>query len=465
MKKLTIILSVMLISATTFAQSTIFFQAVAKDNSNNLAVNTTIFIQTSILESATSTTSLLTEQFTATTDSYGMFGIGIGGGTRIGGTATNIQSIDWSVPNRHLNIKVSFATSMPSVNDPSWVNMGTSAFGVVPYALYSGASGGSLGTQDLLDSVKAKLNASDTSSLSNRINLKVNISDTASMLSKYYNKTATDGKLSLKLNISDTSNMLSKYYNKTVTDAKLALKLNSADTANLSNRINLKLNSSDTASLSNRINLKLSKTDTSTLSNRINLKLNISDTSAMLSNRIARDTLSLSSRINAISTNVGTRHTLGESFGGGIIIYLESDNQHGIIAATQDGYNQNAQALPWTSGSLNYLGARKDGLYAGRTNTERIISAQTTGITSTAASFIGNLVINNYGDWYLPSKAELQKVIDYSKANPSVLPMNGGLYWSSTEVDGNNAYALSLTTQASGSYKTNSHIVRAIRTF
>ena len=43
--------------------------------------------------------------------------------------------------------------------------------------------------------------------------------------------------------------------------------------------------------------------------------------------------------------------------------------------------------------------------------------------------------------------------------------MNGGLYWSSTEVDNSNAYALSLTTQAAASYKTNSHIIRAIRTF
>ena len=427
MKKIITILCA-IISTTTFAQSTIFFQAVAKDNSNNLAVNKTVYIQTSILETATSTTSLLTEQFTATTDSYGMFGIGIGGGTRIGGTASNINAIDWSVPNRYLNIKVSFATSMPSINDPSWVNMGTSAFGVVPYALYSGASGGSLGTQDLLDSIKNKLNEADTLYMSNRLTneinrsisvdlSKVNISDTALMLSKYYNKTADDSRLALKVNISDTANMLSKYYNKTIIDYKLGLKLNISDTAN------------------------------------------------MLSSRIARDTLSLSNRIAALSTNVGSKHTLGESFGGGIIIYLESDNQHGIIAATQDGYNQNAQTLPWTSGSLNYLGARKDGLYSGKINTERIIFTQTTGTTSTAASFIGNLVLNSYGDWYLPSKSELQKVIDYSKANPSTLPMNGGLYWSSTELDSNNAYALSLTTQASGSYKTNSHILRAVRTF
>jgi hypothetical protein len=348
-----------------------------------------------------------------------------------------------------------------------------------------------------------KLNATDTATLSNRINLKLNISDTATMLSSYYNKTTTDAKLALKLsstdtatlsnrinlklNISDTASMLSKYYNKTIADSKLGLKLNATDTATLSNRINLKLNISDTASMlskyynkttaDSKLDLKLNAADTaSMLSNyynksivedKLDLKLNISDTATMLSNRIGKDTISLSNRINAISTNVNAKHTLGESFGGGIIVYLESDNQHGIIVATQDGYFQYAQALPWVPNgtSLNYIGARKDGLYSGKVNTERIINTQTTGTSGSAATFIGNLSLNNYGDWHLPSRVELQKVIDYSKANPSVLPMNGGLYWSSTEVDSSNAYALSLTTQAAASYKTNSHIIRAIRTF
>ena len=87
--------------------------------------------------------------------------------------------------------------------------------------------------------LSAKLNATDTASLSNRINLKLNIADTSTMLSKYLRKT---------------------------------------DTATLSNRINLKLNISDTATM---LNPYLRKIDTATLSNRINLKLNIADTSTL----------------------------------------------------------------------------------------------------------------------------------------------------------------------------------------
>jgi hypothetical protein len=66
------------------------------------------------------------------------------------------------------------------------------------------------------------------------------------------------------------------------------------DTASLSLRINAKMNYTDTAlMLSNRI-----ARDTASLSLRINDKLNYSDTALMLSNRIARDTASLSLRIN-----------------------------------------------------------------------------------------------------------------------------------------------------------------------
>ncbi len=137
------------------------------------------------------------------------------------------------------------------------------------------------------------LQKKDTSSLSNRINLKAPIASptftgTVSGISKTMvglsnvdnttdaNKpisTATQTALNLKLNIVDTSYLLQR-----------------SDTSTLSDRINLKLNISDTATmLTNRI-----KRDTSFLIQK-------ADTSGMLSMRFARDTASLSNRINSIS--------------------------------------------------------------------------------------------------------------------------------------------------------------------
>ena len=109
-----------------------------------------------------------------------------------------------------------------------------------------------------------------------------------------------------KVNVSDTSNMLYPYAKNVFMTSALLNKLNLSDTASmlnnrigrdtisLSNRINLKVNISDTA---NMLNTRFAR-DTILLSNRISTKLNSADTSLMLSNRFARDTFALSNRIN-----------------------------------------------------------------------------------------------------------------------------------------------------------------------
>jgi hypothetical protein len=156
------------------------------------------------------------------------------------------------------------------------------------------------------------------------INTKVNIADTAAMLSSYYNKTAADTRFNLKVNLSDTAAMLSPYANKTNTIASINTKVNIADTATMLSsyynktaadaRYNLKVNLSDTAAM-----LSPYANKTNTIAS-INTKVNIADTAVMLSNRFARDTVSLSNRINALSASAGgdlaaeiTRATNAES--------------------------------------------------------------------------------------------------------------------------------------------------------
>ena len=93
-----------------------------------------------------------------------------------------------------------------------------------------------------------------------------------------------------KVNVSDTSKMLADYLRK-INDLYSSISASNGEIAN-------KLAISDTAFL-------LQKRDTFTLSNRINLKLNLSDTASMLSNRIQRDTASLSRRIEKLVTGSG----------------------------------------------------------------------------------------------------------------------------------------------------------------
>ena len=98
-----------------------------------------------------------------------------------------------------------------------------------------------------------------------------------------------------KVNVSDTSSMLADYLRK-INDLYSSISASNGEIAN-------KLAISDTSFL-------LQKRDTFTLSNRINLKLSLSDTANMLSNRIARDTASLSRRINNLVTGAGDLATL-----------------------------------------------------------------------------------------------------------------------------------------------------------
>jgi hypothetical protein len=78
----------------------------------------------------------------------------------------------------------------------------------------------------------------------------------------------------------------------------------------------------------------------------------------------------------------------------------------------------------------------RDGLYAGKFNTERIINNQFTGIY--AAQICANYQGDNFGDWYLPSKYELNLMyLNIGKGNFYGLGNVGGFadnfYWSSTE--------------------------------
>mgnify|MGYP000252208733 CR=1 FL=1 len=153
----------------------------------------------------------------------------------------------------------------------------------------------------------------DTASLSKRIDIKldsaqipgiiapylisvsgVKYADTSAMLSSYYNKTAADARLNLKVNLADTSAMLSPYAIRSNTEASIDAEKVRALAAEA-----LKINIADTSAM---LTSYYNKTAADA---RLNLKVNLADTSAMLSARIARDTVSLSNRINALSASSG----------------------------------------------------------------------------------------------------------------------------------------------------------------
>jgi len=127
-----------------------------------------------------------------------------------------------------------------------------------------------------------------------------------------------------------------------------------------------------------------------------------------------------------------TPHFIGEFFDGGIIFALDDKKEHGLIASLTD----QAIGIRWDNNQTSTMtNAIRDGLFSGLMNTERIISK--IGVGNNAAQQCSNYTNDNYGDWYLPSKYEL----DLMFQNQGII---GGFaqtnYWCSVEDNLDNAW-------------------------
>jgi hypothetical protein len=165
-----------------------------------------------------------------------------------------------------------------------------------------------------------------------------------------------------------------------------------------------------------------------------------------------------------VGSAVGCELSIGQTYQGGKIFYLDASGCHGLISAEAD----QSSAAAWGSKG-NVTNAIRDGIGAGELNTERIISSQ--GLGAYASQLCANYQEADqvYGDWYLPSKYELNLLYE-QRDNVGGF---SGLYWSSTEQSNpqyseNRAWGQSFDSQGL-QYSTNekdseSH-VRAIRAF
>lgn len=162
----------------------------------------------------------------------------------------------------------------------------------------------------------------------------------------------------------------------------------------------------------------------------------------------------------------GNTHYIGESYGGGIVFYVYDNGYHGLIAATA---NQSS-GIQWYNGSYRWTGTTGDGLDAGSMNTALIVAAQI------ADNPTGNFALKVcadywvdvdgiiYGDWYLPSKYELNLLY---LQNAVVGGFTYDYFWSSSESSDMHAVAQSFGSgqQYDDGSKSYPCKVRAIRAF
>lgn len=150
-------------------------------------------------------------------------------------------------------------------------------------------------------------------------------------------------------------------------------------------------------------------------------------------------------------------HTIGESFGGGIIFLLDGSKEHGLIAAPSD----QSIGIAWSNGSLIATGANSTSMGDGNANTNLIVS--TLGSGNYAAKLCYDLVLGGYSDWYLPSLGDL----DIMYTNKTTI---GGFvnsyYWSSSESPNNGAWQTDFGSGGNNyNLRTFPYPVRAIRSF
>jgi len=170
-----------------------------------------------------------------------------------------------------------------------------------------------------------------------------------------------------------------------------------------------------------------------------------------------------------------TTYSVGDFAHGGMVFWVDETGEHGLVCAKSD----QSSKIRWYAGTYGNTQAKGDGLYSGEANTAIIIAAQVAigddGDTY-AARICNELTITEgkttYGDWYLPSKFELNLMYDvratiyYKALAKGGDPFADMWYWSSTE-DGNyDAWGQDFSDgNQNGGDKDNLIHVRAVRAF
>lgn len=155
-------------------------------------------------------------------------------------------------------------------------------------------------------------------------------------------------------------------------------------------------------------------------------------------------TISVDNGTYSVSANafvaLNDLNELGEFKHGGVIFWIDpsSNNSAGLVCALD-----NQTSAPWGCVGIS-TGATDTAIGTGEANTATVLAAGCA--TGSAVEYVSNLNLNGYNDWFLPSLDEFNEVsINYQDYIWPTIQANGGsalfsTNWTSTEVNGNNAY-------------------------
>ncbi len=166
---------------------------------------------------------------------------------------------------------------------------------------------------------------------------------------------------------------------------------------------------------------------------------------------------------NQIIFTTSTPYYIGQSFGGGLIAYLDNTGVHGLIVASSNIFG----GKTWSNGNNSATGAIGTAIGTGQSNT--IIIVNSLGSSGNyAAKLCNDLVLNGYSDWFLPSKDELNLL--YLNQSALGLSSQTQVLWSSSELPNlmDQAYEMYLSPSSVSFWpqpKSNTYSVRPFRAF
>lgn len=168
-----------------------------------------------------------------------------------------------------------------------------------------------------------------------------------------------------------------------------------------------------------------------------------------------------------------TQINIGDSYGGGIVFYVDASGQHGLTCSAFD-----LAIAPWdltpfdVNNPTGYnpvaVGGTNTSIGSGSQNTNNIVGALGGG--NYAASIARNFSGGVNTDWYLPSRDELNLIYQNLKVpGLSSFPGSGSpnYYWSSSEISNLGAWCQNFDSgeEFNGAYKNNQMAIRAVRDF
>ena len=180
------------------------------------------------------------------------------------------------------------------------------------------------------------------------------------------------------------------------------------------------------------------------------------------------------------STDLRTDHFIGELYQGGVIFYIDSTGNHGLICSMTD-ISTNSEWCNWIGVTGKLIGPDAQNDWDGLRNSYAI--AGQVGHINSAAKLCLDYTNEDYGtgvysDWYLPGSGELQELLNNIKPvqealggdnNDATKTISEVYYWSSSEFSGYFAWLFNFRLNASSESfydnKQDQYYVRAVRNF